>query len=57
MQVCSLGLLGEHHLEGSSSVSKELGINSLEGGVSLSGLLLDSSSVCFLVLVVSGMVL
>ena len=49
--------LGEHHLEGSSSVSEELWIDTLEGSVSLSLGPLDTSSVGFSGLIVSSMVL
>ena len=51
------GFLIKHHLERSSSVSEELWIDTLERSVSLSGRLLDTSSMSFLGLIVSGMVL
>ena len=47
----------DHVLDGSTSVSEELRINTLEGSVSLSLGLLDSISVSLSVLVVVGMVL
>ena len=54
----SLGLsLLDHGLNSSSPVSEELGINSGEGGISLSPRLCDSISVSFSVLVMVGVVL
>ena len=57
----SLGYSGSsllnHMFNGSTSVSKELGINSLEGSVSLSLGSLDTISVCLSVLIMVGMVL
>ena len=53
----SAGFLIKHHLEGSSSVSEELWINTLERLISLSGWTFDTQSMSFLGLVVSGMVL
>ena len=52
----NLSLL-DHVLNSSSPVSEELGVDSLEGGVSLPGLLGDSISVSFSVLVMVGVVL
>ena len=58
MLSCSLGLSClDHHLLGSSSVAEELGVASLERLVSLSGGLLNTTSVGFAALVVCGMVL
>ncbi len=56
---CSLARssLLDHSLNSSSSVSEELGIDTLERGVSLSSGLGDSISVSFSVLVVVGVVL
>ena len=51
------GFLVEHHLERSSSVSKELWIDSFQRVVSLSQWTSDSGSVSFSGLVMSGMVL
>jgi hypothetical protein len=48
--------LFNHALDCSSSVSEELGIDSLERSVSLSRLLYDSISVSLEVLIVIGMV-
>ena len=53
----SLFLVGEHSLDRSLSVSKELGINALQGGVSLSLGLVNSVAVGLLVLVVGSVVL
>ena len=57
----SLGLggsdLSEVLVDGESSVSEVLGVNTGEGSVSLLGLLLESESVLLLGLVVGGMVL
>jgi len=53
----SLCVGGELGLDGSSSVSKELGVNTLEGSVPLSLRFVNTIAVSLLVLVVSRMVL
>ena len=53
----ALSLLSQHHLKGSSSVSQEFWVTAFQRVVSLSQWFLDASSMGFLGLVMSGMVL
>ena len=52
-----ISLLSQHHLKGSSSVSKELWIATLQRSVLVSKGLLDAFSMGFPCLVMSGMIL
>ena len=51
------GILGEHNLEGSSSVSQEFWVDTFKGSVSLSRWLRNTLSMGLSGLVVSGMIL